>query len=70
MTAGRVERIGPDLINVYDEHNLWLEYFSGDALRSWCIFDRHGLPHQDWKSVQREDAHHMISTALRQRRGV
>lgn len=37
MTSGRVERIGPNSINVYDERDAWIEYFSGEALRRWCI---------------------------------
>jgi len=68
MTAGRVERIGTKSINVYDESDGWLEYFSGDALRSWCVLSHHGLPYEDWKAVQPEDMEHVLSCALNERR--
>ncbi len=67
MTSGRVERIGPKSINLYDEHDTWLEYFSGDALRSWCVLNHHGMPHEDWKAVQPEDVDHVLSCAVSQR---
>jgi hypothetical protein len=66
LTAGSVERIGPKHINIYDEHGTWLEYFSGDALRSWCALNQHGMPHEDWKVVQPEDIDHVASCILRQ----
>jgi hypothetical protein len=66
LTAGRVERIGPASINIYDERDAWLEYFSGDALRSWCVLDQHGMPHEDWEAVQPEDLDDLISCALSQ----
>ena len=67
MTAGRVERIGSNIINIYDERDAWLEYFSGDALRSWCVLNQQGTPHEDWKAVQPEDVDHVVSCALKQR---
>ncbi len=67
LTAGRVERIGLKSINIYDEHDAWLEYFSGDALRSWCVLNELGMPHEYWKAVQPEDIDHVVSCALSQR---
>ena len=67
LTAGRVERIGTNGLNIYDEHGTWLEYFSGDALRSWCILNQEGMPHEDWKVVQPEDIDHVVWCALSQR---
>ena len=68
MTAGMVERIGPNSIKLYDEQGVWLEYFSGEALRSWCVLNQRGIPHEDWKAVQPEDMDHVVSCALNQRR--
>lgn len=67
LTAGKVERIGPASINIYDERDAWLEYSSGDALRSWCVLNQDGIPHEDWKAVQPEDLDHVASCALSQR---
>ena len=67
MTAGRLERIGPKSINTFDEHGTWLEYFSGDRLRSWCVLNERGMPHEDWKAMQLEDVDHVVSSALSQR---
>jgi hypothetical protein len=67
LTAGKVERIGPASINIYDERDTWLQYFSGNALRSWCVLNERGMPHEDWKAVQSEDVDHVVSCALTQR---
>ena len=67
LTSGRVERIGSNRLNIFDEHGTWLEYFSGDALRSWCVLNGHGIPHEDWKAVQPEDVDHVVSCSLKHR---
>jgi hypothetical protein len=64
MTVGRVERVGPKEIHIFDEHGTWLEYFSGNALRSWCVLNHSGIPYEDWKAVQPEDVDHVVSCAL------
>lgn len=63
MTAGSVKRIAPNKIDIFDEHGRWLEYFSGDALRSWCVLNELGMPHEDWKAVHPEDENRVVSRA-------
>lgn len=58
-TEGSVERIGPSSIIVYNEHGEFLEYFSGDALRSWCVADMNGDPIEGWHSIAAEDGDRM-----------
>jgi len=67
MTAGRIERTSPKTIDIYDERDTRLDYFSGDALRSWCVLNERGIPHEDWKAVHPEDVEHVASCALNQR---
>lgn len=64
MTTGRIERTGPDQINVYDQHGTWLEYFSGDALRSWCVLHQNGMPHEDWKAIHPDDLERIAECAI------
>lgn len=67
MTTGRIERTHPHKINIYDEHDTWLEYFSGDALRTWCVLNQNGMPHEDWKSIHPLDIEHVAACAIQQR---
>ena len=69
LTSGRVERTSSRTIDIYNETDTRLDYFSGDRLRSWCVLNQDGMPHEDWKAVQSEDVDHMISSAMRQRSG-
>jgi hypothetical protein len=64
LTAGSVQRTGPDQIRLYDEHDAPPEYFSGDALRSWCVVDAHGKPLADWYSVRPEDVERLLAFAM------
>ncbi len=52
LTVGRVERIGREQLNVYDEHGALLDYLSGTALRTWCVIDVRGVPLEGWSVIQ------------------
>ena len=55
LTSGRIERCGSGMLNIFDRYGSWLEYFSGDRLRSWCIFGVNGTPMDGWRRVRPED---------------
>jgi hypothetical protein len=59
-TSGIVERISTNRINVYDSHGALLEYFSGDALRSWCVVDLKDKPVDAWLHIAPEDAERFL----------
>ncbi len=67
MLSGRFERERGNRINVYGEHGKWLEYFSGDALRSWCILTDAGTPYDGWNSIHTIDVELFAAVAVRQR---
>lgn len=60
LTAGRVERDGESVINVYDRYGELQPYFSGAKLRSWCIVGATGLPIPSWSSILPEDCRRML----------
>jgi hypothetical protein len=66
MTSGRVERVRQDEVKLYDEHGSWLEYFSGNALRSWCVIGQTGMAREDWKSINIINAELFAAFAIRQ----
>jgi hypothetical protein len=56
LRHGRIEREGPTRLNVYDERTGELvDYFSGDRLRSWCIFGPDADPIEGWQHILPED---------------
>ena len=64
LTGGTIERIGPNKIKVYDAYGALFEYLSGDALRSWCVIDVHGMPIEEWSFVLPEDVDDIAAYAL------
>jgi hypothetical protein len=54
LSAGRVERHGAHL-KVFGADGEPLHYISGEKLRSWCIYGRHGAPISGWSAVDPED---------------
>jgi hypothetical protein len=55
LTIGRVERVGPSQLKVYDKYGAEFEYVSGANLRSWCVFRPGGIPLEGWSEIQPED---------------
>ena len=55
LKIGRVERVGPIQLKVYDKYGAVFEYVSGANLRSWCVFGRVGIPLEGWSQIQPED---------------
>jgi hypothetical protein len=55
LSAGRVERDGGSVINVYDRHGKLQPYFSGAQLRSWCVVGADWQPISSWSAVLPED---------------
>lgn len=66
LTGGTIERVAPNKIKVYDAYGTFFEYLSGDALRSWCVIDVHGMTLEDWSAVQPEDVDDVAAYALGQ----
>ena len=64
LTSGRIERTSPNTIDIYNEQDTRLDYFSGDRLRSWCVLNQDGMPHEDWRAVHHEDVAHVASYKL------
>jgi hypothetical protein len=63
LTSGRIERVGKRGLNVYDTYGNLFEYLSGDALRSWCVFNDRGLPVEDWCNILPGDMEEVVSYA-------
>jgi len=64
LTSGRIERVGPNKINVYTNPGGTInEYISGSNLRSWCVLgpDRNPLP--GWQQIGPEDASRIESAS-------
>ena len=55
LTIGRIERVGPSQLKVYDKYGAVFEYVSGANLRSWCVFRPGGIPLEGWSEIQPED---------------
>ena len=55
FTAGRVERVGAQGVNLYNRAGELLEYFSGTRIRSWCVFGPNGQPVEGWREVALAD---------------
>jgi hypothetical protein len=60
VTSGSIEKLRANRINVYDVYGALLEYFSGDALRSWCVLDLENRPLDGWHDIAPEDAERFI----------
>ena len=60
LMAGRVERDGESVINVFDRYGELQPYVSGAKLRSWCIVGATGLPIPAWSSILPEDRRRML----------
>jgi len=60
LTAGRVERTGVSVINVYDRYGELEPCFSGAKLRSWYIVGSNGLPIPSWSAILPEDHERML----------
>jgi hypothetical protein len=56
FTSGCVERTGLRGLSVYDRNGIFLEYFSGPRLRSWCVFGPDGQRVERWCEVAPEDS--------------
>jgi hypothetical protein len=63
LTSGHIERISEHEISLHDEHGAQLEYFSGSALRSWCVVDSGGKPLDGWHNVLAEDTESLLAFA-------
>jgi hypothetical protein len=63
LKAGRVERDGDSVINVFDQYGGLQAYFSGAKLRSWCIVGPTGLPIPSWSSILPEDRGRLLPNA-------
>lgn len=63
LSAGRIERDGNAVINVYDRYDRLQPYFSGTKLRSWCVVGPNGLPVPSWSSILPEDCARMLHSA-------
>jgi hypothetical protein len=61
FTSGHVERTGPRGLRVYDRNGVFLEYFSGPRLRSWCVFGPEGRQVEAWSEVTPEDSPRIFS---------
>ena len=55
LTAGRVERVGPSQLKVFDKYGAVFDYLSEDNLRSWCVFGPKGTPIEGWSEIQLKD---------------
>jgi hypothetical protein len=64
LTAGRIERIGTDQLNIYDQYGTLFEYLSGNALRTWSVIKANSLPLEDWSVVRPEDVDLIVSYAM------
>ena len=60
LTIGHVELQGLHL-NVYDQYGSLVDYVSGDALRSCCVFDNAGIPMRGWTAISPEDVLAILS---------
>lgn len=65
MTSGRIERVGKGEVMVYDRLGELLEYFSGTALRSWCVVDAFGRSVEGWNAVLPGDAEDLLLRSVR-----
>jgi hypothetical protein len=63
VTVGHIERINEHEISLHNEHGARLDYFSGWALRSWCVVDIGGKPLDGWHSVLPEDTESLMTFA-------
>jgi len=55
LTIGHVERLPGAALDVYDQYGSLIGYLSGNALRSWCVLDKAGIPVQGWIDVMPDD---------------
>jgi hypothetical protein len=55
LTSGQIVRRGPDSLAVFDHLGTELEYFSGERLRSWCVFGPDGTALNGWRKVLAQD---------------
>ena len=56
LTSGRIERDGPDGLNVYTgPGGCRNDYISGSNLRSWCVLGPDGKPISGWCEIAAED---------------
>ena len=61
FTSGRVERLGPQGLDVYNRYGEVLDYFSGTRIRSWCVFGPDGQRVEGWCEVASEDSSRIFS---------
>jgi hypothetical protein len=55
LSAGRIEREA-ERLGVYDSQGDLVEYFSGERVRSWCLFGPDKAPIEGWEAISPEDA--------------
>ena len=55
LTSGRVERARGGGLDVFDFYGSYFEYFSGERLRSWCVFGPDGKAIEGWSKIRQED---------------
>ena len=56
LTSGRIERDGPDGLNVYTgPGGCRNDYISGSNLRSWCLLGPDGKSMSGWCEIAAED---------------
>jgi hypothetical protein len=60
LDTGRIERLKPSGLNVYNTQGVLNEYISGYNLRSWCVLGPGGRPIAGWAEVQPEDGPRII----------
>jgi hypothetical protein len=64
LVSGGIERTGSDLLNVYDEQDVLLDYYVRHVMRSWCVFDQAGKPFENWRHVVRMDIGRLLARAI------
>jgi hypothetical protein len=59
LNSGRVEQSAAGGLDVFDVYGSRFEYFSGNRLRSWCVFGSDGKPIDGWSKILEEDRQRM-----------